>query len=419
MKNFDYIINKEYELLLLDSNFIRDKVMADFNLSNNDIQKYFLLNNKNNISPTVLFDGKKHSLYEYRHSIFENQDILDILLKKNLILDDKGHKYIKKLVDVKLNDEPLTENNTFFRDKYIYTYEKTTIEEYVKDILDIKEKNFNAQKIKENEHLNRAMESSVIVLNKTLDGKYELIDGFYRLLFKQLNRKVIVKVYSDLTDEEWTQLMITCNAWKIDNHNSLEFFDRGFLLGLKLRFDLDLDTYISYRTDKSIIKELYCYVNNLDSKDIYQLFAFNKEYSMLYEEIEKMKPNIKGCIRYSNMLSMKYFIDDFKILGNIFNYIPESLPEVIGGKFRKQFVYGYDYFIDNLITAICVVRATYKDKKQNKLEVKIIDELLSNKKIKESLNKALKMTIRGNIKNRIDSIFPECFKIVKDKLIID
>lgn len=420
MKNSDYIINKDYELLVMDSDFIREKIMTDCNLSDADIEKYFISADKKFISPKILSHNEEHALFRVDYYINNYQDILDILLKKDLIVDGNKIK-IDKLLEAIPNKEEITDNNRYFRDKYIYTYTPVTLKEYVDNISKIKLENFNSEKIKESNYLNRAIESSFIVLNKTIDGKYQLIDGFYRLLFKQLSKKVIVKVYSDLNNYEWMQLMITYNAWKIDNNNKLKFFDRGFILGLKSRFDINLDTYISYRPDKNIIKELHYYVNNLESRNLSDLFngKNKKKNADTYKEAQTLLSNLKSNIDYNSMLSLKYFIDDFKILGEIFNYIPNDLPDVIENNFRKEFKIGYNCFINNVITTICCIRVIYKDKKQSKLDLTIIDELLKNREIKTSLKKSFEMSVEGNIKNRADTLFPTCFEIIKAKLVLE
>lgn len=82
------------------------------------------------------------------------------------------------------------------------------------------------------------LEVQPITINlNTKTGKYELIDGYKRLLYvtnkKLLEYNAPIRMFTDLTDSQFLALLYSANVWKTKEL----FHDRGFLFALKTRFN--------------------------------------------------------------------------------------------------------------------------------------------------------------------------------------
>ena len=82
------------------------------------------------------------------------------------------------------------------------------------------------------------LEVQPITINlNTKTGKYELIDGYKRLLYttnkELLEYNAPVRIFTDLTDSQFLALLYSANVWKTKEL----FHDRGFLFALKTRFN--------------------------------------------------------------------------------------------------------------------------------------------------------------------------------------
>lgn len=89
------------------------------------------------------------------------------------------------------------------------------------------------------------------------NGKHILLDGFNRLFgndFKNVEKEIIVKVYKELSEVEYTELVVELNDWKLKtdlyndgsakmNYKEL-FLDRGVKAGLFIKYGLTVDSYV-------------------------------------------------------------------------------------------------------------------------------------------------------------------------------
>lgn len=278
---------------------------------------------------------------------------------------------------------------------------------------------FEKQKYEEDETFNQGLENAFIVVNEKSNGEYELLDGFYRILYKNLEKNVIVKVYKNITDEQWMKLMINLNYWKT-HKDSVSFFDRGFLLGLRCRHNIKMEDYIM--TD-SISKKTMSLANIL-SKGV-KTASIN---STSFDNIKKGKDFTeqyllaffyKNSSNFRNKaLTNEYFIRDLKVIKNYINYLPENILKLKKVKEADIFSsYAYEKFIVSIMQLIFTYRLLNSDKEMNDLPADLIDKFFENEDIKQSFIKAIGMSTCGFIDNRLESAYPKFILILNENLL--
>lgn len=91
--------------------------------------------------------------------------------------------------------------------------------------------------VEEIEYLQNLEVQPITINLNTKTGKYELIDGYKRLLYttnkELLEYNAPVRIFTDLTDSQFLALLYSANVWKTKEL----FHDRGFLFALKTRFN--------------------------------------------------------------------------------------------------------------------------------------------------------------------------------------
>lgn len=114
------------------------------------------------------------------------------------------------------------------------------------------------------------LEAQPITINiNTKTNRYELIDGYKRLLFitneDLLNCTAPVRVFTDLDDTGFMSLLYAANIWKYSaNNRNAVFHDRGYLFALKTRYGF------------TIPEKAYNYYN--DVLEVFYNYDFNKSY---------------------------------------------------------------------------------------------------------------------------------------------
>lgn len=125
------------------------------------------------------------------------------------------------------------------------------------------------------------------VVEELNDGKYILLDGFNRLFgssYEPLDKEVMVKVYKNVSEREYSSLVLNLNDWKINSSSQykkdfFKVFDRGMLFSMDLKFNLDLKQFLDYFTAYSSFIE-----NNI--------FDINKR-EFFIENLKKAEQAIK------------------------------------------------------------------------------------------------------------------------------
>lgn len=91
--------------------------------------------------------------------------------------------------------------------------------------------------MREIEYLQNLEVQPITINLNTKTGKYELIDGYKRLLYitnkELLEYNAPVRIFTDLSDSQFLALLYSANVWKTKER----FHDRGFLFALKTRFN--------------------------------------------------------------------------------------------------------------------------------------------------------------------------------------
>ena len=135
------------------------------------------------------------------------------------------------------------------------------------------------------------LESQPITINiNTKTNKYELIDGYRRLLYitdeKLLSYSAPIKIFTDLNDTQFLSLLYASNAWK----SKESFHDRGFLFALKTRFNfvIPLSAYGNFYYDELSTLRLYDFGGNLTRVDYNRLMDTLLNHKFLASDINLM-----------------------------------------------------------------------------------------------------------------------------------
>lgn len=405
------IINKEYEIKILNSLDLREKIMKDNNLTDLDIFNYFYLKNTKDIMQKVKVEdiantGIKRTLPKYaikdRYIGTIDEDSLRAFYERNMLKFNLSATEVIRAYTVKKEDKDI------FSDNFKTEKKDITINEYFKQVDESKLNFYNKTNKIADDYYENALENSFIVINETSDGKYQLIDGFYRLLYKKINREVVVKIYKNLTDSDWMNLMISCNTWKIDNISACKFFDRGFVLGLCNRFNIDKNKYYSYK-NKNIIIELKEIVSILKKLPILPNIKDKKDADR-YKEIYSKANSISE----KDILLSKYFIKDFIAIGDIINYVPYD--EVIEGK-DCVYLFSFKYIsLLNLILA-CIKYIRTLPVSQKNLSLNIFKNIMNTPNIIKIYKKINELSVGGYIENFLNKNIMTIYDVVYNYII--
>ncbi|MDF2879610.1 MAG: hypothetical protein K0R54_167 [Clostridiaceae bacterium] len=250
------------------------------------------------IKDTML--NKDYDLYEI------NAKILEKLIKNTYKLSEvrlqtfndslKLFEYVSKLKGMKDGIEYV------YRDNYVPELKKNIKREIssIKKNIHISDKNNISGELGY-----ELMPVVVSVKDRNIsnpDCKIELIDGFRRFFFvnEVPDKNILVKVYDTLSDAEWINSMIVFNSWKFANYKydswsrpllSKNMIDRGFRLGLYMRYKIDFINLNSY-TRHDIWKLLDLY---FESKPYMTLWNNDQFYNdlLVMNQIENYKPIFK------------------------------------------------------------------------------------------------------------------------------
>lgn len=411
MKNKDNIINKEYEICLMKLSDVKKLIMDNYNLSPVDVFRFYSCIKIPFDSKTKIFtDGvseigeelgvKKvkykyhylspdnlYELFRYREAInggyidvnIEEYDYTVTVNKKTSSNDYLGN-LTKGYLDDKDDDKDDIFNkisSNYFDDKDVY--KKSSLDDYFKDrATNLLENSMKV--ISDNKFFLEAIESSPIVLNKKKDGKYDLIDGFFRTLIAQsdINPIVIVKIYDNLNDNDWFNLMVTFNSWKSNSNDIKMTLDRGFIFGLYTRFGIDPKDYVGFDYSNDIFSVMLSYFSASSSSTA---FAYAK-----YLDIDIMR----GC---------KYFVQDIKAFEKLWKLAPNNnIFE------RNSYNYFYKKLLKFIVSTVGEIRRGNADIEQNEFNINVIDELLKDKEYKKEFLRLCKMQVPGRIDNAFSKI---------------
>lgn len=438
MRNRDYNIGVDYEIKIMSSLELKDKLMKDNNLTDENIFLHYSLNN---LSELRVNYTDLHNRVESRDKyFFLNRDslLLDYQLYKQGIKFNKpvkmftGYMDINQLCESKnITEKPFKDanNETYydFLDKHnlLYenrcTYTEVPYTEALIDTINYNLDKFNKDRVIADEKFKQCVENSYVVINERADGTFELVDGFYRILYKNVDCNVIVKVYKDITDEQWFKLMINCNYWKTNVDKSL-FYDRGFLLGLRCRYGIKMEDYIFIK-DK--VFNSYNGLMHILSKNI-DTIKINH-----HLDLTKVMDN-KGLSKFdrvyitndinifrNKVLLNKHFINDLKTIKSYLGYLPANILKLKKIKDSDVFSnHAYHQFLSNILKLVFTYRAKYSGVEMNELPKDLIDIIFEDKEIKDSFVKAVGLSVPGSIDNRLELLYPNLI-IIFNKVLLN
>lgn len=199
------------------------------------------------------------------------------------------------------------------------------------------------------------LESQPITINiNTKTNKYELIDGYRRLLYitdeKLLSYSAPIKIFTDLNDTQFLSLLYASNAWK----SKESFHDRGFLFALKTRFNFVIPSsaYGDFYYDELSTLRLYDFGGNLVRVDYNRLM--------------------------DTLLNHKFLASDINLM---YNFLPQESEK-----------YGYDKNMADeikftIIELVGEVRRAKDNDLQNELSESLITSIFADDLIKQYCSK--------------------------------
>lgn len=407
MKNKDYIIGKEYEISLMKLSDVKKLIMDNYKLSPIDLFRFYSCIKLPFGDETKIFTngvseigedlGVKKSKYKYHYlcpnNLYElfrykeaiNNGYIDVNIEEYdyTITENKkklSSDYLGDLTKDYLDDKEDTFksiSSKYFNDEDIY--KKATIDTYIKDrATNLLENSIKV--ISDNKFFLEAIESSPIVLNRKKDGKYDLIDGFFRTIISSpdIDPVVIVKTYDDLDDKDWFNLMVTFNSWKSNSNEVKLTIDRGFIFGLYTRFGIDPKDYVSCDYNTDIFSIILAYFSDSSSNR-------NFEYD------RHLDVNI--------MRNCKYFVQDIKSFEKLWKVNPnKNIFE------RNSYTYFYKILLKFIVSTVGKIRRNNDDIEQNEFNINIVSELLNDKEYNKEFLKLCKMQVPGRIDNTFNKI---------------
>lgn len=144
------------------------------------------------------------------------------------------------------------------------------------------------------------------------NGKHILLDGFNRLFgndFQNIEKEILVKVYKDLSEPDYTEVLIELNDWKIKtgfggrgyfdlNFKEL-FLDRGVKASLFIKYGLTVDSYVLRLLPytKNMVEALRYSLSILEESNKHLEITKNHIYqtNMAFTILELGFYNVKEC----------------------------------------------------------------------------------------------------------------------------
>ena len=167
------------------------------------------------------------------------------------------------------------------------------------------------------------LEVQPITINlNTKTGKYELIDGYKRILYitnkELLEYNAPVRIFTDLTDAQFLTLLYSSNVWKTKEL----FHDRGFLFALKTRFNfvIPLSAYRGGMSNELDTLQLYDFGGNLVHVEKSILMNTVRCHNHLANDISLMYnflPQIAEKQSYDRNLSDEIMFTIIELVGEI------------------------------------------------------------------------------------------------------
>lgn len=230
------------------------------------------------------------------------------------------------------------------------------------------------------------LESQPITINiNTKTNKYELIDGYRRLLYitdeKLLNHSAPIRIFTDLNDTQFLSLLYASNVWKTKEN----FHDRGFLFALKTRFNFVIPSsaYGNFYYDELSTLQLYDFGGNLIRVDKNRIM--------------------------NTLLNHKHLVNDITLM---YNFLPQESEK-----------YDYDKNMADeikftIIEFVGEARRTKDSDLQNELSESLITSIFADDTIKQYCSKK-HLSTRTYVINyfRDKGLYKRITDILKENLI--
>lgn len=201
------------------------------------------------------------------------------------------------------------------------------------------------------------LEAQPITINiNTKTNKYELIDGYKRLLYitdkKLLGYTAPVKFFIDLNDAQFLALLYSANIWKTEKN----FHDRGFLFALKSKynFTIPLSTYEN--------KSWY-----FEELGTLQLYDFGENLN-----------NVGKTELMNGLLRHKFLVNDMQLM---YNFLPkEAAKQPYDKNMSEEIMF-------SIIELVGKLRRNVGNNMQNDISEELITSIFEDGLIKKSCSK--------------------------------
>ena len=231
------------------------------------------------------------------------------------------------------------------------------------------------------------LESQPITINiNTKTNKYELIDGYKRLLYitdeSLLKYSAPVKFFTDLNDSQFLTLLYAANVWKDEEY----FHDRGFLFALKTRFNftIPLSAYGNIHSNELSTLRLYDFGGNL--------------------------VRVSSTKIMNTLLNHKYLVSDISLM---YNFLPQVAEKQTYDKNMS------DEIMFAIIELVGELRRTKDNETLNELSEELITSIFEDDLIKKSCSKK-HLSTRTYVINyfRDKGLYKRIIEILKNNLFI-
>ncbi len=234
--------------------------------------------------------NKEYDLYSVNARLLQGM-LKNTYLKKmseldfQLFNDDlKYFRYMRHIKQLKRRESQGLKVSTHYEiDKM-----NNEMQEVIKSIQANEHHNVKLQKTSELGY--ELMPIAISVKDKDINKKQdvELLDGFRRMFYtpEVPDVDILVKVYDEVNDTEWINLMIVFNSWKFaDRSHAKIYLDRGFRLGLYYRYSLDFTEFYS-EYDNFGWGYIDIYTNKLPHSTFWNNLYAHKDIELIYQLIE-------------------------------------------------------------------------------------------------------------------------------------
>lgn len=239
-------------------------------------------------------------------------------------------------------------------------------------------------------HVQLGLEQMPFLLSYDSKGnRYRLLDGFNRLFGSNrvFEQTVLVKVYQDITQKNWSNIMAHANAWKITNLNIKAMMDRGFKLSLFEHYGIDLTTSPNGKMPFFYSTAFSSYFNR-------DVFATMINHTRFVEDTHLIIQFLSEQLSYHNKTKQ---VDEW-ILGE--------------NHYMKNYAHSFELLKKEMVVLLGELRREEIQKSyvQNEIKLNDLKSFYEKKELQKHFVKVTNMKVPGHTENYIKKHLSELMK---------